>query len=968
MGSSSSGSGKAPQSTRGRGLRPSRGVVSGSAGISKGGPGKAGFAASLCAMDRYLLLLSWAGRRGLEGNQGGREGASGLTAENIYNLLERNCTPSVNAKLEDFPACSLVGIPGVKEWYFAIQSICGFSQFCSSDWENIDFEADQDKSSIQRNIEECLGDAQCMQEEDSNSRESLSFTDLYEESAESIHLLADKLPAPGKAMVDVIWQTSEIEVPSLKDCLPVIGALKHLREWHAAKITIVTNENQSWQKVADYLSADIVAPENLQSSIDPRELWRGKIQIWERKFASEITFPDFCIKSIESKKPLSTLCFNSSFSATETEQTKNTTSHLPESQSISPLKHILVAGLLNFHNIVHENGSGKLVLDTKLACITHFTSYLEVFHYYSPVLKFVQMVLLSHLPSSFVSKSHFELSLARTNVEEKSRLFWNQMSSLPGKVGALFILPCNVSGMFIPMPSQLSTKKWKEYIARKPKVMNVPNIELKGEMCNYYFLVQGNGCGGCKATLIYSASQINGSVNLSESIGKFTTKTEETEVGLFEEFVRSLPHFSAEQILQREKKLACVQAFALNHCLKKQESVASANELKTLMMRTREHFLELWNSSHSNSSCPVAVVKTEGQGTVCDLEPKGWNSMQWPERSVLQNLENLEKIKQKTRVSEQLLGHKDGQRGSVTLLDAKELLKHFTPEGLPVSDLQPLHIQKSESPFLLTPELSPRTLRSLPFEKAADCRYHGLEYCLDNRRALERDVGFAELQTRLIRYETQTTCTKECCPVPCILSPLPSPAVLSEPGSIPDGESLQREPQTEASRLKRRSKDLDGLYPNKRLVKSESTDSLMSQASISSRSCPSRVVTKQCLETSVSLPSLAAKQPHHQAIPKSRAASQRCGTEPGISRPTKESRSQKHTRMLKEVVAKTLGNHGITEDHKCFETCSHRLFEISKFYLKDLKTSRGLFDEMKKAANSNVKQVIEWVLEKTKEK
>ncbi|XP_067323413.1 mdm2-binding protein isoform X2 [Anolis sagrei] len=872
-------------------------------------------------MDRYLLLLSWTGRRGPEGNQEEGGGASGLTAQSIFDLLERNCIPSVNAKLEDLPACSLVGIPGVKEWYFAIQSICGFSQFCSSDWENIDFEADQNKSSIQRNIEECLGDVQCMQEEDSNSRESFSLTDLYEESAESIHLLADKLPAPGKAMVDVIWHASETEIPRLKDCLPVIGALKHLREWHAAKITLVTNENKSWKKVADYLSADIVTPENLQSSIDPRELWRGKIQIWERKFASEITFPDFCIKGIESRRPLSTLCFNSSFSPTETEQTKNTTIHLP-----------------------------------------------EVFHYYSPALKFVQMVLLSHLPSSFVSKSHFELSLARTNVEEKSRLFWNQMSSLPGKVGALFILPCNISRMLIPMPSQLSTKKWKEYIARKPKVMNVPNTELKGEMCNYYFLVQGNGCGGCKATLIYSASQINGSVTLSESIGKLTTKTEETEEGLFEEFVRSLPHFSAEQILQREKKLACIQALALNHSLKKQESVASANELKTLMTRTREHFLELWNNSHSNNSCPAAVVKTEGQGTVCDLDPKGWNPMQWPERSVLQNLENLEKIKQKTRVSEQLLGHKDGQRGSVTLLDAKELLKHFTPEGLPVSDLQPLHIQKSESPFLLTPELSPRTLRSLPFEKAADCRYHGLEYCLDNRRALERDVGFSELQTRLIRYETQTTCTKECCPVPCILSPLPSPAVLSEPGSIPDGESLQREPQTEASRLKRRSKDLDGLYPNKRLVKSESSDSLLSQGSISNRSCPSGVVARQCLETSVSLPSLAAKQSHHQAIPKNRSTSQRCGKEPGTSRPMKESRSQKHIRMLKEVVAKTLGNHGIAEDHKCFETCSDRLFEISKFYLKDLKTSRGLFDEMKKAANSNVKQVIEWVLEKTKEK
>lgn len=44
--------------------------------------------------------------------------------------------------------------------------------------------------------------------------------------------------------------------------------------------------------------------------------------------------------------------------------------------------------------------------------------------------------------------------------------------------------------------------------------------------------------------------------------------------------------------------------------------------------------------------------------------------------------------------SEQLLGHKDSQRESLTLLDAKELLKYFTPEGLPVGDLQPLQIPK----------------------------------------------------------------------------------------------------------------------------------------------------------------------------------------------------------------------------------------------------------------------------------
>lgn len=43
---------------------------------------------------------------------------------------------------------------------------------------------------------------------------------------------------------------------------------------------------------------------------------------------------------------------------------------------------------------------------------------------------------------------------------------------------------------------------------------------------------------------------------------------------------------------------------------------------------------------------------------------------------------------------EQLLGHRDSQRESLTLLDAKELLKYFTPEGLPVGELQPLQVPK----------------------------------------------------------------------------------------------------------------------------------------------------------------------------------------------------------------------------------------------------------------------------------
>ncbi|NWS88494.1 MTBP protein, partial [Toxostoma redivivum] len=857
------------------------------------------------------------------------------TAADMYQFLKESYNAFINADVSIFPACSVAGIPGAKKWYFASHVICGYYQFCSSDWEEVNVDTQKNEDSHQASIDENLGIMQNFEEDDSNSRESLSLTDIYDEAAESLHQLADKLPAPGRAMVDVILHAVECDGPKLKDCLPAIGALKHLREWHSAQITIAASGAKgSWQKIANYLSADFVSSDDITNIIDLNELWRGKIQIWERKFGSGVDFPEFCIKST-SAKTFRTANLRSCFAPKKEGQSRNTDT-LPEASFY----------LISF----------------------------QVFHYYGPALEFLQMVMLSDLPSIFVSALEFELSLSRKNTKEASRLLLDQISFLSGKVGALFTLPCNVSNVVIPSPAQLNAKKWKEYMAKKPKVISVPEIELKGESCRYYFLLQGNGSGGCKATLIHSAGQINGLATLAAVNGKLKAKGEETESGFYiSEFIKSLPCYCGEEIVQRETKLSRLQVFALKEYLKrkeltKQPAVISTNEFKSLLKLTRECFLNLCSTSRPNPVLQKVCNKTRSCTVMCEPDLREPNPLEWPERHVLQNLENFEKNKQKMRVplfahsSEQLLGHKDSHRESLTLLDAKELLKYFTPEGLPVGDLQPLQVPKRENAFFLTPELTPRKLRGLPFEKAAGCHYHGLEYCLDDRRALERDVGYAELQTRLIRYETQTTCTKECCPVPLVLSPLPSPAVLSETGSVPDEESLQSELKTETSRLKRRSKELDYFYPKKRLTKSESTDSLLSQASGSSRSHCAVAVMRKRSERSVSVAAVPSKLPSqaHRAASKAGSAA-----EPEASKQDKESRSQKHTRMLKEVVAKTLQKHGIAEDHKCFASCSQRLFEISKFYLKDLKTSRGLLDEMKKTANSNAKQVIEWVLEKT---
>ncbi|XP_068789290.1 mdm2-binding protein isoform X2 [Struthio camelus] len=637
-------------------------------------------------MDRYVLLLRWEERRA-----GGAAAApaAGVTAAEVCGLLAEGCSSSVKADVSAFPACSVAGIPSGKKCYFASHVICGYYQFCSPDWEEINYDTQKNEDLLQTSIDECLGAIQNFEEEDNNSRESLSMADIYDEAAEGLHQLADKLPAPGRAMVDVILHAVERDAPKLKDCLPAVGALKHLREWHSAEITIAANDSKGWQKIADCLSAEFVSLDNLRSIVDLKELWRGKVQIWEKKFGSEVSFPEFCMKGI-SAKPFSASHLSSCFAAKKEPQSRNTDA-MP-----------------------------------------------EVFHYYGPALEFLQMVLLSDLPSCFISDLEFELSLARKNIKT-SVLLLDQISSLSGKVGALFALPCNVSNVLIPSPAQLSTKKWKEYMARKPKIITVPEVELKGESCRYYFLLQGNGSGGCKATLIHSASQINGMAALAAVNGKLKTNAGETESNFrIADFIESLPRFCGEQIVEREKKLSHIQVFALKEYLKRKEltrqrSVISTDEIKNLLALTRESFLELCNASLPKPVRQKVADKTRSYTVTSESDLMEPNPLEWPERHVLPNLENFEKIKQKMRVSmfphssEQLLGHKDGQRESLTLLDAKELLKYFTPEGLPVGDLQPLQIPKRENVFLLTPELTPRKLRGLPFEKATGCHYHGVE-------------------------------------------------------------------------------------------------------------------------------------------------------------------------------------------------------------------------------------------------
>ncbi|XP_061631814.1 mdm2-binding protein isoform X2 [Phyllopteryx taeniolatus] len=820
-------------------------------------------------MDRYILVSSFC----QADNDETEEYKCLDKLKQIYDQIVDFSSQESAGGISVLPACSLSGSPSVEKWYFAVQACHGLMQFCSSDWEEVaaghqSANGEEEKPTA---LELCAGSLSLQEGSLQKCGDEATLIELLEEAAEGVHALSDRLPPPGKALIDVLVFGSAEKCPAFKDMLPLLGALRHMSCWHSAKITVLTEHFTGWQKAASYLSADLVDFTELSGCISASELWRGGLLVREKKYVSELRFSGFSLHSPVYKSNL--MAFPSS-----------SVDHKPHS---------------------------------------------EVFQYYAPVLDLLHLVTLSDLPSFLRSSTHFELVLSGKSV--KSKLLLDQLRSLRGKVGALFSLSCVVTSIAQPSASQISSQRWRESLARRPKFLPLPDVEVKGESAHYFLLVQGSDKtenGVCTVRLLHSDSQINGVPAMATVSGqKLLSSSGGTRSNIL-----SLPCLQGDGLLKREQKVAQVQTLVL-----------------------KEYFTSE-RMSHTQSV--------------------------WPERSVLHNIENLQKRRQRRRLgllgpgsSDSLLGPKDSHKGSTTLLDAKELLKHFTLDGKPTSELQPLALIRGHNLFQLSPDLSPRRISEMSFKKATSSHYHGIEFCLDNQRSLDRDQAFVRLQSRLIRYETQTTCSKEPCVLPFATSPAPSPAVMSEPGSVPDGETLQN---ADVARLKRRSLDTDvvGGYPRKRLAKSESSDSVCSQKSVSSGT---HLAIKSLLQQpsrsqsiSSSAPSSSTTQTTSSGLLNQSSADEhkadktdhRLTNEKNV----KESRSQKHNRMLQEVVLKTLKKHGISAEHQCFEACSKRLFDISKFFLKDLKTSRGLHDEMKKAAGSNAKQVIDWVLEKTSKK
>lgn len=65
-----------------------------------------------------------------------------------------------------------------------------------------------------------------------------SYRDMYVKKKNPLWFVP--FSSSGKALLDVLVLGSAEQSPPVKDLLLLLGALKHMSCWHAAKITVVT--------------------------------------------------------------------------------------------------------------------------------------------------------------------------------------------------------------------------------------------------------------------------------------------------------------------------------------------------------------------------------------------------------------------------------------------------------------------------------------------------------------------------------------------------------------------------------------------------------------------------------------------------------------------------------------------------------------------------------------------------------
>ncbi|XP_078735583.1 mdm2-binding protein [Lampetra fluviatilis] len=841
-------------------------------------------------------------------------------------------------------------------------------EVCSPKWLEVGSEADGA-------LAECLSAVRSYEDEVDSQDNGEDSRCHIGEAAECLHRLANDLPPPGRALLDVTW--AAYRLPSPLEFLPLLGALRRMAEWHAARISVFSSGTFTVSPgIVSFLQArtcelgdGVLCPADVARTVDVHMVWRGDVRVFNNEApGSDVIFPGVKLKTL----PRDSL-----------------------SEALDP----------------PGNSTAEKTPRRRNARGWRRNAVPEVRLYFGQSLDLVGLVDATTIPAHLISATRLEL-VAEDETGSAVR-FLEKLSALKGTVGALFRLGCTITGTAAPPPSERSYSKWKELKAKKSDHSSVPNVKVKGESSSRFLFVQGGGQNGCRATLIRTADGINGAAaaTIAQQLISTSHKLHCTGFDAMG-FLGRLPVYRGDELVAVEMSVAHLQMLMLQEWNGRREKCGDGAEeapkkadddLVHVLRECRARCVERAERELPRGATALAHVARRPCPSLAQLVAARRRASTQLEIRALQNREAAESWAQGRSAERQpwaaAKGPVRGTRpsGPSGVLSARELLLLFNKDGTAAAGTTaatlPAPVRGGLSRW--TEGLTVEKLSSMPFKELQHCRFHGLDYCLDSKRSLQVDRTLALLQSRCVRHETRSPCglggdIAYSVAATAASSPVPSPAPSPAPGAPEAGSSSS---VLDGERLRKRSRgaaEPPGIGRSGRMLRSESGESLSSwsslrySASVESSSSGggggSKVAPVKCRPPGPSrdapptdgTPSLPrhTEQVHDEKQAQASEKGRRSldSSSDGASKRPKESRLQKHNRMLLEVVSRAVEDHGIALGHPCYDACSKRLFQISKLYLKDLTTSRGLHEEMIKSAKNNVQQVVEWVLEKNAKK
>ena len=247
-----------------------------------------------------------------------------------------------------------------------------------------------------------------------------------------------------------------------------------------------------------------------------------------------------------------------------------------------------------------------------------------------------------------------------------------------------------------------------------------------------------------------------------------------------------------------------------------------------------------------------------------------------------------------------------------------EVKSLFTREGrIDATDLKPIPLAMDR---LYKNVKTEDEVKNLSYHEACKLVGHGVEYCMDSLNALRLDARLAKVQRRFVPDDT---------------SNLNAYLIRTLCGERENVRNMSKDDKKCQSANKRKKKTPTKKEPTLYDQNEDMTNVKTNNADV--------IISKNDkLELRMT------------AKAKKFALDERIQT-------TKESRSQRHKRRLRTIVEATIEKHGkVNRESPHYEACCNRLFTLCLNFVKDLKSSTGLNEEMKRIAKSNVLQVVDF--------